>query len=61
MHEKYGWIVWNFEYKPPHFENEDLALSVRSLQFANVYHVTGYGGISGGFGFPGGGLFPLLT
>ncbi len=40
MHEKSGWIVWNFEYKPPHFENEDLALSVRFPQFANVYHVT---------------------
>ena len=36
MHEKSGWIVWNFEYKPPHFENEDLALSVRFPQFANV-------------------------
>jgi hypothetical protein len=40
MHEKSGWIVWNFEYKPPHFDNEDLALSVRFPQFANVYHVT---------------------
>ena len=40
MHEKSGWIVWNFEYKPPHFENKDLALSVKFPQFANVYHVT---------------------
>ena len=45
MHEKSGWIVsgwivWNFEYKPPHFQNEDIALSARFPQFANVYHVT---------------------
>ncbi len=40
MHEKSGWIVRNFEYKPPHFDNEDLALSVRFPPFANVYHVT---------------------
>ena len=40
MHEKSGWIVWNFEYKPPQFLNEDIALSVRFPQFANVYHVT---------------------
>ena len=40
MHEKSGWIVWNFEYKPTHFDNEDLSLSVRFPQFANVYHVT---------------------
>jgi hypothetical protein len=40
MHEKSGWIVWNFEYKPPHFQNEDITLSVRFPQFANVYHVT---------------------
>ncbi len=32
--------MWNFEYKPPHFENEDLTLSVRFPLFANVYHVT---------------------
>ncbi len=40
MHEQLGWIVWNFEYKPPKFENKDLALSVRFPQFANVYHVS---------------------
>jgi hypothetical protein len=42
MHEISGWIVWNFEYKSPYFENEDedLALSVKFPQFANVYHVT---------------------
>ncbi len=40
MHEKSGWIVWNFEYKPPHFQNEDIALSEGFPQFANVYHVT---------------------
>ncbi len=32
--------MWNFEYKPPHFQNEDSALSVRFPQFADVYHVT---------------------
>ena len=40
MHEKSGWIVWNFDYKPPYFENKDLALSVKFSVFANVYHVT---------------------
>jgi hypothetical protein len=40
MHEFSGWIVWNFEYKPPYFENDDLALSVKFPQFANVYQVT---------------------
>ena len=40
MHEKSGWIVWNFEYKPPQFMNEDIALSGRFPQFANVYHVS---------------------
>ena len=40
MHEKSGWIVWNFEYKPPYFENKDLALSGKFPLFANVYHVT---------------------
>jgi hypothetical protein len=40
MHETSGWIVWNFEYIPPHFQNEDIVLSVRFPQFANVYHVT---------------------
>ena len=40
MHEKSGWIVWNFEYKPPQFLNEDIALSGRFPQFVNVYHVT---------------------
>ncbi len=32
--------MWNFEYKPPHFDNKDLTLSARFPQFANVYHVT---------------------
>jgi hypothetical protein len=32
--------VWNFEYKPPHFDNEDLTFSVRFPLFANGYHVT---------------------
>ncbi len=40
MHEISGWIVWNFEYKSPYFENEDLALPVKFPQFATVYHVT---------------------
>jgi hypothetical protein len=40
MIEQSGWIVWNFEYIPPTFENEDPALSVRFSQFANVYHVS---------------------
>jgi hypothetical protein len=40
IHEFSGWIVWNFEYKPPYFENDDLALSVMFPQFANVYQVT---------------------
>jgi hypothetical protein len=40
MIEQSGWIVWIFEYKPPKFENEDLALSVRFPQLANVYHVS---------------------
>ena len=40
MHEKSGWIVWNFEYKSPIFENEDIALSAKFPQFANVYQVT---------------------
>jgi hypothetical protein len=40
MHENSGWIVWNFEYKPPQFENKDIALSLRFPQYANVYHVT---------------------
>ena len=40
MHEKSGWIVWNFEYKPLNFLNEDITLSARFPQFANVYHVT---------------------
>jgi hypothetical protein len=40
MIEKSGWIVWNFEYKPPKFENEDPALSARFPQFTNVYHVS---------------------
>ena len=40
MHEISGWIVWNFEYKSPYFENEDLALSVKFPQFANVYQLT---------------------
>jgi len=40
MHEKSGWIVWNFEYKSPNFEIEDIALSAKFPQFANVYQVT---------------------
>jgi len=40
MHEKSGWIVWNFEYKSPIFENEDISLSAKFPQFANVYQVT---------------------
>ena len=40
MHEKSGWIVWNFEYKPLNFLNEDITLSSRFPQFANVYHVS---------------------
>jgi hypothetical protein len=40
MHEKSGWIVWNFEYKSPYFENDDIALSAKFPQFANVYQVT---------------------
>jgi hypothetical protein len=40
MHEKSGWIVWNFEYKSLYFENDDIALSAKFPQFANVYHVT---------------------
>ena len=40
MHEKSGWIVWNFEFKPPYFVNEYLALSRKFPLFANVYHVT---------------------
>jgi hypothetical protein len=40
MHEKSGWIVWNFEDKPLNFLNEDITLSSRFPQFANVYHVS---------------------
>ena len=40
FHEKSGWIVWNFEYKSPYFENDDIALSAKFPQFANVYQVT---------------------
>ena len=40
MNEKSGWIVWNFEYKSPIFENEDISLSAKFPQFANVYQVT---------------------
>ncbi len=40
MHEKSGWIVWNFEYKSPNFGNEEIALSAMFPQFANVYQVT---------------------
>jgi hypothetical protein len=36
MHEKAGWIVWNFEYKPPHFDNKDLALSVDFLNLQMI-------------------------
>ena len=39
MHEKSGWIVWNFEYKPLNFPNEDITLTARFPQFTNVYHV----------------------
>jgi hypothetical protein len=40
MHEKSEWIVWNFEYKSPCFKNDDIALSAKFPQFANVYKVT---------------------
>ena len=40
MHEKSGWIVWNFEHKPLNFLNENITLSARFPQFANVYHVS---------------------
>jgi hypothetical protein len=39
MHSDSSWIVWDFEYQPPYFENDELNLASIFPIFANVYKV----------------------
>jgi hypothetical protein len=39
MHSDSSWIVWDFEYQPPYFENDEFHLANLFPIFANVYKV----------------------
>jgi hypothetical protein len=39
MHSDSSWIVWDFEYQPPYFENDEFNLAGLFPIFANVYKV----------------------
>jgi hypothetical protein len=39
MHAPAEWIVWNFQYEPPYFKDDELNLAYLFPVFANVYHV----------------------
>ncbi len=39
MHSDSSWFVWDFEYQPPYFENDEFNLAGLFPIFANVYKV----------------------
>jgi hypothetical protein len=39
MHSDSSWIVWDFEYQPPYFENDEFNLASIFPIFANVYRL----------------------
>jgi hypothetical protein len=39
MHTHGEWIVWQFQYDPPYFQDDELNLSGKFPVFSNVYNV----------------------
>jgi hypothetical protein len=39
MHVPAEWMVWNFQFEPPYFKDDELNLAYLFQVFANVYHV----------------------